>query len=248
MSRKALTVMTVIIFLLGASGLIGASLPGESRELEGPGVLNSVESPPLIPHSDSQGLEAQGEIYTFDFAAEEGNKIHLEVTATREPLLQVILVPKDQLTEDFVHRSFEEIKGKITEASSMQTRELEAHVTIPEDEEYSLVVRHPSRDDPITRAINFDIIVGRGFFSSIVVRVGGFVELFLISSFIVLASGTGYYLYRRRKERISFEDEDGEWREEDKEVSESEMTSRTEDIPTEQETPSDDKEFLQYED
>lgn len=265
----SVVLLILIVLIAGSPGLVRSSLMREGDGLENtvglenlnskanpfdPPRLDTVESLPLIPYTDSQHLDTTEDFYTFNFSAEKGDKIHLRVTSTRRPQLQVLLIPRDELTDDHIDRSFENITEKISEASNSATRDFRAHVTIPGDGDYSLVVRSPSRDQIVSRPTRAEMIVGRGLFSSIVVRVGGYIDLFFISSFFVIVSGAVFYLYKRRKKKrkrtSSLEEESEEWKEEHTEKSEESTDPRSEAQVSKDEvknTP-EDTEYLRYED
>lgn len=212
--------------------------------------LNTYENLPFIPYSDSASLGGTDFLYTFNFSAKEGDKIHMKVSATRNPSLQVVLMPIDELSiyaQQFENRttdpnpSFKDIE-ELPDASNEHTRHFEVHVTIPEDDEYSLVISSLSK-----RIAKFEVIIGKGLFSTIVIRSGGYLEFFLISSFFVIVLGTGLYLYKRRKKKTSLEEETEDWSEEKMKKSERIEGSGTKDPPAQEtESSSDGKEFLQY--
>lgn len=211
---------------------------------------NTIEPLSLIPYTENAQLTSSPEaIYTYEFSAEKGDKIHLSVSATRQPYLQILLIPRDGLTDNHVNQSFSDFEERITEASSESTKNLEAHVAIPEDDDYTLVVRHISQSGMASRAAGFEIIIGSGLFSSMVVRTGGYLELFIISSSLVIVLGTGIYVYKRLKKKSTFEEESEEWEKEVRETSEKNKDSRSEKSRSEKEvedTP-DDTEYLRYE-
>ncbi len=203
---------------------------------------------PFIPHSHSDSVGRDDSIYTFNFSAREGDKLHMKVSVTREVPVQVVLMPIQELSEYFQNRSFAEVE-KISRASKVHTRHFEAHVTIPEDGEYSLVIRFYSGDGTFgPTTTDFEVIIGRGLFSSIVVRTGGYIELFFISSFLVIVSGTGFYLYKKRKKKSSPERWPEKTRKKDIKIAEKNESSNSKDPPFEEEPEKspNDNEFLRY--
>lgn len=171
---------------------------------EGDTSLQSGEPLPFLPHTHSQFLHNKSEVYIFNFRADKGDKIHLRVTVTRLPSVEVVLIPKTEL-DDYKNKSYTDVE-KIEEASSLQTKEVIAHPKIPEDGEYSLVIS--SHDYRVTR---FEMIIGKGPFSSIIVRTGGYLEFFMISAGIAVSAGGIYYLYTRKmKNGYLYEEEKDE--------------------------------------
>ncbi|MBS3782055.1 MAG: hypothetical protein KGY66_01695 [Candidatus Thermoplasmatota archaeon] len=277
-------VLTFSILIAGTTDLIGSSAYKDKGELENPlntqhefssitpfdsfsmrdsstqhwrskgSILSTNERLPLIPHSDSDSVGEDNTFYTFNFSAREGDKIHMMVYVTKEASVQIVLMPREELSGYLRDPNFGEVEKKIPTASEEQTRYLETHLTIPEDDEYSLVIRFPFSDTGTGqylgyRSTEFEIIIGRGLFSSIVVRAGGYIELFFISSFLVIVSGTVFYLYKKRKKKSppNWETEDPS--EEDIRIAERKEGFSSKDPPVEEEpekSPTNDNEYLQY--
>ncbi len=247
--RRRITLAVLVITTVLIAGSSSFIPTASSRELQRPeyAYLNTSESLSFIPHTGSPTFHSEGELYTFNFSAEEGDKTHLKVSVGRQASVQIILMPIDEMSDYLDNGSFSEIE-KISEASNRGTRSLEAHATIPDDGEYSLVIRHLD-----IRGITVEVIIGKGLFSSMVVRTGGYVGFFGMSSLVILVLLAVVYLYRyMKKKKNSFSDEGSkEWREEDKDFSEKDEISDSKDPPWKEdrkESSTDDEEYLGYED
>lgn len=249
MKRSTLSVILIIITILisGSPGLANSPLMIETTELETKNQsFSTKEGLSLIPHTDTQFLETRDDFYTYNFSAEEGDRVHLRITVTREPYVQVLLIPQNKLNDE--HLNYTAIEEKIMEASSQSTKDLKAHVTIPETDDYSLVVRFPT-DSHFRTAAGFEIIIGRGLFSSMVVRTGGYLGLVIFSSSLVVVLGTGFYVYKRLKKRSSVKEKTENWQKEDLEGTKKKMSTGSKDRELEDETEgsSDSSEYLKYE-
>ncbi len=148
-----------------------------------------------VPDSESVNLNPGDDMFTYHFRAEAEDEIHIRVSSDRQPSFQVVLIPVEHLDEYRQDPSFTDIE-KIEEASNKQTRSFRAHLSVPEEGEYVLVVR--SLD---SRSAVYNVLIGRGLFSSMVVRSGGFVEFFGILFMGVGAVSASIYLYMRLKEK-----------------------------------------------
>lgn len=255
MRWRTLSIGLIIMMILiaGSSGLVVSS-DLQKESLSGSNVLNSKdntqESLSLIPHTEKGRLTAHAEdFYTLNFSAEEGEKLHLRVSATRDPYIQILVVPQQELEKDHVELSFDDFEGKISEASNSFTRDLEAHVTVPENEDYSLLVRFPSRRGMQTNAAVFDIIIGRGPFSSMVVRTGGYFGLFILSSSLVVVTGLGIYIYKRFRKKSTYEEDVEEWEKEIRRSQKKDQKNRAEKKRSKKERKKDpdDLGYLSYE-
>lgn len=266
---QSIVTAMVIVLLVGSSALFGSyariyreGLQNQTTNIEKisaadtstvsqtpeKSILQADDRLPLIPHKDSIVFRATDNLYTFNFSAKEGDKIHLQVYVTRQKSLQVVLLPEDNLSDYLHNQSFSDIE-KIDGASNSRTRHLKAHVTAPEDGDYTLILRTPD-----LRTYRVDMMIGRGLFSSMVIRAGGYVDLFYISSFVGIGIVVGIYLYKRRKKKSHLEKEGVEWREEFTDSSENDESPNegpsskpplSEESDTESST--DNTEYLQYE-
>ncbi|GEM_PF-3442435 len=244
----------VTILIVGSSTFMLTDSHSLFQRLEDPRI-DAGEKLPFIPHHESPTFYSNDDIYSFNFSAEEGDKIHFGVSVSSKDPVQIILMPTDELSDYPDDRTFHEVE-KISEGSNISTRSFKAHITIPEGDEYSLVLRPLTIGGLAGFGITVEVIIGRGLFSSMVVWAGGYVAFFGISSFlmIVLFGGVYLYLYMKKKNESSTDEDPEGSREEYMDTSEKYEVSDSKDPPQDEEISTDEleetedqeDEYLQY--